>query len=87
MRRVKTLAVVAALVASSVASTPGWARTAYQEWLQGRGVYVPSTAHPPELYQFFNGVAAQDGLPVAPPPYYDPYGRAVPREGYGEPAY
>jgi hypothetical protein len=88
VRTMRLAVAVAALATSSVVATPGWARTAFQEWAQGQGVYVSSKAHPPELSQFFEGVAAEDGLPVAPPPYYDPYGRTLPPAGYyAEPGY
>ena len=84
--RLKTFAIAAAALALPLlASAPSEAKTAFQNWAQGRGVYVSSKDHPPfELQGFLVGGAYGPYAPALPPGGY--YPGAVPPaydNGYG----
>ncbi|MCW6509943.1 hypothetical protein [Lichenifustis flavocetrariae] len=83
----KTLGFVAAaaLVAPLVFAGPSQARTAFQDFAQGRGVYVSSKDHPPGGLQ--DTAETFGALPPSSPYFYDRRGDVPPPYGYEAPGY
>jgi hypothetical protein len=81
MKLVHGLAVAALLAAPMLAPTPSQARTAFQEWAQGQGVYVTSKDR---LSTWQDDLGDMGLAPPPPPPgYAHRYRRPVPPPDWG----